>query len=161
MKTAIVYYSMSGNVEQTVGKIAERLEADVIRLEPETAYHDKGFKKFLWGGKSALMGETPALKPYTFNAEEYERIILGTPVWAGTFTPPVRTFIDTHKAALSSKKLSAVVCLSGAGAQKAIDKMKAYLGINAFEAELVLTDPKDKVSEENEKKIDDFCNQLR
>ena len=68
MKTAIVYYSMSGNVEQTANAVADAIGADLIRLQPEKAYPDKGAKKFLWGGKSALMGETPTLQSYTFDA---------------------------------------------------------------------------------------------
>lgn len=161
MKSIIIYYSMSGNVEQTANKIAQQLDAEVLRIEPQTAYRDKGLKKFLWGGKSALMGETPALKPYTFNADEYERIIIGTPVWASTFTPPIRTFIDENKAALTDKHIAMFTCLSGAGAQKAITKLKDYLGIAAFDAELVLIDPKDKVNADNDKKIEDFCSKLK
>ncbi|MBR1929909.1 MAG: hypothetical protein IJ833_00290 [Lachnospiraceae bacterium] len=42
------------------------------------------------------MGETPALQPYEFNIEKYDRIIFGTPVWASTFVPPLRTFINDN-----------------------------------------------------------------
>ncbi|MDO5390117.1 MAG: hypothetical protein Q4F24_03355 [Eubacteriales bacterium] len=31
------------------------------------AYPDKGAKRFIWGGMSAVMGEKPALHPYEFN----------------------------------------------------------------------------------------------
>ena len=96
MKTAIVYYSMSGNTKYVADKIAERIEADMIRIDPVKAYPDKGAKKFIWGGKSAVMGETPALRPYEFNVEKYDGIILGSPVWAGNFAPPVRTFIKEN-----------------------------------------------------------------
>ena len=64
MSTAIVYYSMLGNSEMIAEKMALKLGADVIRIEPDKAYPDKGAKKFLWGGKSAVMGERPVLKPY-------------------------------------------------------------------------------------------------
>ena len=47
MKTAIVYYSMSGNTKYAADKIAEKIEADIIRIEPEKAYPDKGAKKFI------------------------------------------------------------------------------------------------------------------
>ena len=45
MKTAIVYYSMSGNCEFAAKKIADITGADLIRIEPEKAYPDSGFKK--------------------------------------------------------------------------------------------------------------------
>ena len=44
MKTVIVYYSMHGNSGFTAGKIAEKLGADMIRIEPEKTYPDKGVK---------------------------------------------------------------------------------------------------------------------
>ena len=50
MKTAIVYYSMSGNTKYVADKIAEGIKAsgevDIIRIKPEKAYPDKGAKKF-------------------------------------------------------------------------------------------------------------------
>ncbi len=37
------------------------------------------------------MGEKPKLQPYEFKTELYDRIIFGTPVWASTFAPSLRT----------------------------------------------------------------------
>ena len=160
MKTAIVYYSMSGNTKYVADKIADKVktseEVDIIRIEPKKAYPDKGAKKFFWGGKSAVMGETPALQPYEFNIEKYDRIIFGTPVWASTFVPPLRTFINDHPD-VKDKKIAVFTCFSGGGADKAIDKMKKYIGIEKFEAELILIDPKDRVKEEDDEKIAEFC----
>ena len=63
MKTLIVYYSMGGNTEYAAKEIADRLGADLLRIEPVKAYPDKGFKKFFWGGKASVMAEQPALQP--------------------------------------------------------------------------------------------------
>ncbi|MDD6328171.1 MAG: flavodoxin [Eubacteriales bacterium] len=160
MKTAIVYYSMSGNTELVANKVAaylgERNEVDVIRIIPKKAYPEKGFLKFFWGGKSAVMAEKPKLLPYEFNQDKYDRIIIGTPVWASTFAPPIRSFIDAHPG-IKDKKLAAFLCYSGGGADKTFEKLKATIGVGEFEAELVLLDPKEKVSEENDDKIKHFC----
>ena len=160
MTTAIVYYSMSGNTKYVADKIAERIEADVIRIDPVKAYPDKGAKKFIWGGKSAVMGEKPALHPYEFNVEKYDRIILGTPVWASNFAPPIRTFIKENPN-IHGKKLAVFTCFSGGGADKAIEKMKKYIGIEKFEAELVLVDPKENMKAEDNEKIGVFCKRLK
>ena len=159
MKTAIVYYSMSGNTDYTAKSIAEDLDADLIEIRPEKAYPDKGFRKFFWGGKSAVMAETPKLEPYTFDAEAYDRVIFGFPVWAGNVTPPIRTFVKEQD--LREKRIAAFACQSGAGAEKAFGKLKAALGIETLEAELVLIDPKDKPSAEHEKKLEAFCTELK
>lgn len=159
MKTAIVYYSMSGNTKFAAEKIAETIEADIIRIEPVKAYPTQGAKKFIWGGKSAVMGEKPELSPYDFKIEQYDRIILGTPVWASSFAPPIRTFIYENKG-IQEKKIAVFTCFSGGGADKAINKMKQFIGIDKFEAELVLLDPKVKEKPENDAKIEAFCSEL-
>ena len=160
MKTAIIYYSMCGNTKYVADKIAEGIKAsgevDIIRIEPKKAYPDKGAKKFFWGGKSAVMGETPALQPYEFNVDKYDRIIFGTPVWASTFVPPLKTFINENPD-IKNKKIAVFTCFSGGGADKAIEKMKKYIGIDKFEAELILIDPKDKIKEDDDVKIAEFC----
>ena len=71
MAAIVVYYSLEGNTAYAAERIASELGADLLRLYPEKEYPDGGFKKFFWGGKSAIMAETPKLKPYTFDAEDY------------------------------------------------------------------------------------------
>lgn len=160
MKNALVYYSLNGNTAYAAERIAKKLGAELISIEPEKAYPDKGLKKFFHGGKSALKNETPKLKPYRFDGENYERIIFGTPVWASNIAPPLRSFIKENGASLEGKRFAAFVCLSGSGAVKAMDKLKACLGVNELEAELALIDPKDKPQDENDKRIADFCDAL-
>ena len=157
MKTAVVYYSMGGNTEFAAQRIAEKLGADLIALEPVRRYPDRGLRKFLWGGKSAVMGETPPLEPYDFEADRYDRVVIGFPVWAGNMAPPVRTFVLDHAAELKGKRIAAFACQSGSGARKAFDRLRGCLGGGTLAAELVLIDPKDRPDEANGGKIDAFC----
>ena len=161
MKTIVVYYSMGGNTQWAAEQIAAQLGADLLRVEPQKAYPDKGFKKFFWGGKAAVMAETPALDPYRFDASAYERVIFGFPVWAGNVTPPLRTFVKENKAALRDCRKAAFACQSGSGAEKAFEKLKEALGVSSRDAELVLIDPKDRPDAANRQKIADFCAALR
>lgn len=161
MKTAIVYYSMGGNTAFAAQKIAAALGADLIVIEPQKQYPDKGFRKFFWGGKSAVMAETPALLPYAFEAERYEQVIFGFPVWAGNITPPLRTFIRDNRQALQGMRVAAFACQSGSGAEKAFRRLTECLGVGALAAKLVLIDPKDKPAAANEEKIRAFCDSLR
>lgn len=111
MKTLIVYYSLEGNTRWAAEQIAGRLGADTLRLTPKAAYPDKGFKKFLFGGKSAVMKEMPELEPYDVDITQYDRVILATPVWAGTMAPPLRTFIQRED--LRGKELALVASSMG------------------------------------------------
>ncbi len=111
MKTLIVYYSLEGNTRWAAEKIAARIGADTLRLVPKAAYPDKGFKKFLFGGKSAVMKESPELEPYEVDITQYAQVVLATPVWAGTMAPPLRTFIQRED--LSGKRLALVASSMG------------------------------------------------
>ncbi len=158
MKTIIVYYSLEENTHYVAQKIAENIGADLLRLHPKKAYPRGGFKKFFWGGKSAVMAQKPALEPYAFKADEYERMIIGFPVWASNVAPPLRTFVSEND--LSGKHVSAFACQSGSGAEKAFAKLTAAAGVEKLENELILIDPKSKPSAENERKIKEFCDTL-
>jgi len=158
MKTIVVYYSLEGNTDFVAKKIASELNADLLRLYPKKVYPKKGFSKYFWGGKSAVMGESPELEPYSFNAQTYDLVIFGTPVWAGTFAPPLRTFINENS--LEGKKIAAFACQAGEGNPKKFAKLKKALSIENFEAELALINPKKRQSDSNEKKIKEFCQKL-
>ena len=158
MKTIIVYYSMEENTDYAAKKIAEIIGADLLRIYPKKAYPSGGFRKCLWGGKSAVMAEKPVLEPYEFKADEYERVIIGFPVWAGNVAPPLRTFVSENT--LRGKHVSAFACESGSGAEKAFAKLVSASGIEKLENELILIDPKTKPSEENDSKINEFCDKL-
>ena len=161
MKTAIVYYSMGGNTAFAAEKLAEGMEADLIRIRPVKAYPDKGIRKFLWGGKSAVMAETPELEPYSFREGEYDRVILGFPVWAGTMAPPMRTFVTENRERLRGKRIDAFACQSGSGAEKAFAKLKDCLGGQELTATMVLIDPKDRPAPGKDAEIDTFCQKLQ
>jgi len=158
MKKVVVYYSLTGNTNYVALEVAKNIGADLIKLEVEKDYPDKGIKKYFWCGKSAVMGDSPKLKKYNF--KDYDFIIFGTPVWASNFTPPLRSFINENRENLKSKKFAVFICYSGGGASKAINKLKDLLEIEKFESELILIDPKDKNSKENENKIKEFSDSI-
>lgn len=161
MKALVVYYSMSGNTEYVANKINDNLGVDLLKLVPIKEYPSKGFRKYLWGGKSAIMKDMPSLEEYQFNADEYDTIIFGTPVWASRMTPPLRTFINNHKEELKEKNIAAYACFLGSGAKETIESIKELLEIENLKTSLILIDPKNQMTEEKEKQIDEFCNQIK
>ncbi|MCR4896337.1 MAG: flavodoxin [Lachnospiraceae bacterium] len=160
MKTLVVYYSLEGNTEYVANIIKEKTGADTLRLVPKKAYADKGFAKFFWGGKSAVMAEKPALEDITVDLSAYDQIVLGFPVWAGTFAPPLRTFVEDNAAALKGKHLSTYACQGGSGAEKAFVKLSKTLGIESFEHTAIFNDPKARPEEGKDAQIEEFCKAL-
>ena len=161
MNDLIVYYSLEGNTDYAAQIIKEKLDAHIRRLDTKKQYSTKGFTKFLWGGKSALMAEKPELEDYNVDFSRFDRIIFGFPVWASTFTPPLRTFIEENREGLKGKRFAAFACQSGSGAEKALEKLEKFLGETAFEQTAVFIDPKAKRSEETDRKIEAFAESLR
>lgn len=157
MKTAVVYYSYSGNCRYVADKIARQINADLIGLETVDSYPDKRAKNFYFGGKSALMGETPKLKPYEFKASDYDLIIIGLPVWAASITPPINTFLKENN--LKGKKIAGYACCSIGGTERVLNKLESELGTKLV-ARLGLKDPKDRQSAGNDEKINEFCKKL-
>lgn len=158
MKTVIVYYSLEGFTKGWAEKIAAETGADLLALHPVKTYPNSGAKKFLWGGKSALMGEKPKLQPYIFDADKYDRVIIASPVWASSPTPPIRSFIDENKDALSGKSVGAIVTYMGGGADKALKKLTKLLGAEP-QPQVILTDIDEKKTE-NEQLAAGFIRQL-
>lgn len=158
MKTAVVYYSLEGNIKYVAEKVAKAVGADITELAPVIAYPDKGFQKFLRGGKAAAMKETPELLPYNFNAEEYDKVILFSPVWAGTFTPPLRTFLRDND--LSNKAVAVVASSAGGNADKCIEQLKTASKSTNILATLSLVNPKSKPTKEKEAQIGKFIEEL-
>ncbi len=158
MKTLVVYYSQSGNAQWMAERIAAALSADMLRLVPKKAYPAKGFGKYFFGGGSAVMKETPELEPYEADPGKYGRIVFVTPVWAGTVTPPLRTFIQTED--LAGRQFALAACSLGGSAEKTFAALKALLGVTGDVPTLWLVEPKQKQKPENEKAIEEFCRKL-
>lgn len=158
MKTLVVYYSLEGNTGQTAEKIAQRLHADLLRLEPINPYPNAGPMKFIRGGKAALFGEKPELRPYHVDFLSYDAVIAGTPVWASTFAPPLRTFFTVNK--ITNQRAGFFACEKGSGGEKCIAKLKELTGADKVQAEMILIDPKQQPQEENEKTIEEFCQKM-
>lgn len=158
MKIAVVYYSLEGNTKYVAEKIAGKLTADLIELKCAKAYPTGKVSKFLWGGKSVTFGEKPALMPYSFNADEYDVVIIGSPVWASKYAPPLKTFFAEND--ISGKKLGFFTCCAGGKPDKCFAAMKRDAK-NEGAATLNLVDPLKKQKPENDVKIDEFCEKLK
>jgi len=145
MKKLIVYYSLEGNT-------------DVIRLIPKKDFPKGNFKKYLWGGKSATFGETPKLEEYSFTATDYDVIIIGTPIWAGTFTPPIKTFLTDNK--ISGKDIYLFTCSSGGATEKFLDKFKNSLKDNQFVDSISFVEPLKNKSGNIDEEIKGFTEKI-
>ena len=159
MKTIIIYYSLEGNTESVAKKIAKELDADLLHLEPVKAYPSEGGRKYFWGGKAVIQKDAPELLPFDLPLEEYDHVILGTPVWASSFAPPFRTLLQRYD--MTGKKVSVFACQAGNGAQKRFEKLLELLPIDKFDSQMILIDPLKKPDSSNDVMIKGFCDEIK
>jgi flavodoxin len=153
MKTAVVFYSYDGNCAFVADEIQKRLDADLIHLETTDEKKRGGFAKYFWGGSQVFMHKKPPLKPYTFDAADYDRIIIGAPVWAASPAPPLATFLSQTK--ICGKKLALFLCHAG-GKGNAMSKLKAMLPGNTIAAETDFVNPARGNAEAVTRQIDEW-----
>jgi flavodoxin len=123
MKILIVYYSLTGNTKLIADAIKEELNADILALKPTKELKPESGMKYMWGGAQAIMKRKPQLEEITVDPLSYDLIFLGSPIWAWTYSPPMRSFLTTHN--LSGKKVALWTCHAGEGIKSMIKFQKA------------------------------------
>ena len=139
MKTLVVFYSLEGNTKYIAETIAKQLQADLLELKPKKEYPSQGFKKFFWGGKSVIFKECPELLNQRTDLSAYQNIVIGTPIWAGTYSAPVHSFLEQNH--FENKKVALFACHGGGGAEKCFARLKKELDNNVFVGEKTFLDP--------------------
>ena len=112
MKALIIYYSLNGNTDWAAHYLAERIPADLFRLEPDWEPPKSGFFKFMKGGQAAIRGKKVTLKAIP-DPSAYDAILLAGPVWAKTCPPALNTYLSEHEGDLAGKNLLLVSSSSG------------------------------------------------
>ena len=151
MKNLIVYYSLEGNTRLIAEAIAKEIDADILELKPKKEFPSSGFKKYMWGGMSAMFKQKPALINEGVDLTKYNNIFLGTPVWAGTYATPFNTFIAKNK--IEHKNIALFVCYAGGKTEKCFSNFKKALPGNYFIGEIDFLDPLQNNTEENILKV--------
>lgn len=112
MKLLVVYYSHTGNTKEYAERIASATGADIMELKPVKDIPNSKFGGIMTGGFLASMGLGTKLHSAGVSPLVYEKIIIGTPVWAGKTCAAVNEFIKQYDVA---DKVSGAFILSGSG----------------------------------------------
>ena len=145
MKKLVVFYSLDGNTRLMAQAIAETVGAKMLELKPEKEITRNNFMKIFAGGKQAILKAEPELFPFDVKPEEYDLIFFGTPVWAWTYAPALRTFFRYNKPV--GKKVALFYC-HGGGPGNFLQKFSEAVEGNEI---LGSIDFKDPVRNEKEK----------
>lgn len=126
-KSIILFYSFEGNTKKIVMYLAEKLNIKYEEIKLVKDLSSKGFSKYLWGGSQVIMKKKPQLEPLKANLDEYDTVFLGSPIWAGSFTPAIRTILEDG--ILKDKNIAFFYCHDG-GPGNADSKIKEAVKLN-------------------------------
>ena len=155
MKSLVVYYTRTGNAKFVAETIAAELGSDI----EEVVDLKKRAGKIGWmsAGKDATQEKQTQIGPTTRVPQDYDLIVLGTPIWASKPTPAIRTYIAKND--LSGKKVALFFTMDS-NLKQAVGKTKALIPNVTFVGDIAIPRALDK-KDETEKQIADWCSSLK
>lgn len=95
-KKLIVYYSYTNNTKKIAEQIKKATAADICEIKTVKPYTGDYNSVVERGKQEVESGYKPEIKPLSVNLEDYDTIIIGTPVWWYTFAPAVAAFLSEY-----------------------------------------------------------------
>ena len=106
MKILVAYYSRSGNTRKISGEISSTLECDVEEIIDTK--NRSGVLGFIRAGRDASGHKLTVLEDIKKDPADYDLVVIGTPIWGGNMSTPIRTYITENHSKLLSFALQAV-----------------------------------------------------
>jgi len=119
--TLVVYFSRTGYTRRVAEEIARAADADCEAIGERSSRN--GLFGYWRSAREALRGTAIDIEPGSLNPRDYALVVLGTPVWAGNVSSPMRAFITRHRRDFA--RVALFCTQGGSGAQKVLDRMAA------------------------------------
>lgn len=120
----ISYFSLTGNTR----KLAERLaEATGAELQPILdAQPRQGWRGYLRSALEAVRGKAALTLPPALRADDYDLVVIGSPVWVGHVSSPARSYLLNNAARF--KSIALFCTMGGTDAARALQEMTQLAG---------------------------------
>jgi flavodoxin len=154
MKVLVIYYSRTGHTKTVAEALATALQCD--KEEIIDTKKRSGPLGYVRSGRDAKQESLTVIEDIRRNVSEYDLVIIGTPVWAGRVSTPVRTFIHQYK---NLKKVAFFSTQGGGDAGEVFTEMEALCGKTPIS---VLSIPSREVERGDfDQKISQFVRELK
>ena len=132
-KLLISYFSASGVTKGVAEKIATAVNGDLFEVEPVENYTDEDLDWRNKQSRSTIEMNNRSFRPPVLNKvqniNEYDKLIIGFPVWWYTAPTIINTFIEENN--LEGKDVYVFVTSGGSGSEGSFKDLKnAYPNIN-------------------------------
>lgn len=95
-KTLVVYFSHSGRTQRVAHSMANILSSAMYELEPVVKY-PRGYSECLARAENEKTENArPAVKGGVIDFDQYDRFVVGFPIWWYTCPMPVFTFFESY-----------------------------------------------------------------
>ena len=132
-KTLICYFSASGITKKVAERMSSLLNSDLFEIEPKVLYTKEDLDWMDKKSRSTLemsdKKSRPEIKNKVPNIDEYNRVIIGFPVWWYTAPTIINTFIEEND--LTAKEIYLFVTSGGSSFGGSLKDLKnTYQNLN-------------------------------
>ncbi len=152
-KTLVVYYSRTSNTKETALLFHKLLGGDIEVIVDKKKR--QGFLRACIAVFESVIGVKTTIEPIKYNPENYDLVIIGSPIWVKHTTPAVRAYLDIYGKDIKAAMLFCTY--ETRGAKDVLREMRDMLGNAEIVAEFSFVKTKEKLPE-TEKVINDFFN---
>lgn len=128
--TLVVYFSCTGTTKGLAEEIAKQLSADLYEIVPKAPYTSDDLDYNDDDSRSTREMEDassrPAISGSIENMEQYDRIIIGYPIWWGEAPRIMSTFVESYD--FSGKTIIPFCTSGGSGIGSSADKLEKLAG---------------------------------
>ena len=120
-----IYYTRTGKTRYAMQDIARALDAELVEIDDGQPRF--GWRGYIRAGMEAMRKGTHPLQPYQTekNLEDYQLVILGTPVWAGRCSSVIRALLKRR--GLEMRRVGYILTRGSANRYEEIyDQMDKY-----------------------------------
>lgn len=121
MKSLVVFYSRTGTTKRIGEALAQLLACDSEELVDTKKR--SGPRGFVSAGRDAQAKKLTTLADIKHDPALYDLVILGTPIWGGTLSSAMRTYISANK--LKFKRVAFFCTQGGTENKQLFDEMEA------------------------------------
>lgn len=134
VKVLLVYYSRSGITRSLSLQLGELLGADVEEIQDMSSR--KGVVGFMRSGYQALRKRGAMIGDLAKTPEDYDVVVVGTPIWAERMASPVRAYLERVRGLIPS---GAFFCTSQSGGYASVLEGMADVAGCEMQASLSVT----------------------
>ena len=143
VKTAVVYFSATGNTKAVAELIADEAKADLFEIIPDQEYSDEDLDYNNSNCRANLEMDDETARPPIKNdlsaITGYDEIYLGYPIWWGTCPRIIQTLLEEYD--ISGIKIYAFCTSGGSGIESSISDLQTFYPDLNFVAEKRLDNP--------------------